>query len=146
MSEYLGFATQIALGLFAGSLLTEALVLVPYWRSLAPQEFFRLHGGFGHRLFQYFAPLTLAALILVLLNALQGFFDPQGHLWQRWLSAVLCLLAGGTYPLFFKDMNAAFAAGLMPHEHLPLALTRWANVHFLRTLLVLSAFMFSLMG
>jgi hypothetical protein len=144
MNEVLNPVSQVVLGVFAGSLLTEAFVLVPYWRSLAPPEFFRLHAGFGQRLFRYFAPLTLAALTLVPLNALRGFFDPEGHLWHRWLAALLCLLAGSTYPLFFKNMNAAFAAGLMQHEHLPLALQRWAQVHYLRTLLVLVGFICSL--
>jgi Domain of unknown function (DUF1772) len=145
MIEYLSIATQIALGLFAGSLLTEAVVLVPHWRSLSPQEFFRLHAGFGYRLFHYFAPLTVATLVLAVLNSLQGFFDPQGHQWQRWLATLLCLLACSTYPLFFKSMNAAFATGRISHERLPLALAQWASVHYIRTLLVIAGSFCSLL-
>lgn len=38
MSEALMFLTTLVLGLFAGSLLTEALLLVPYFRSSSKRE------------------------------------------------------------------------------------------------------------
>jgi hypothetical protein len=58
MIETLTVLTTLVLGLFAGSLLTEALLLVPYFRSLRFEEFNRSHREFGPRLFRYYAPLT----------------------------------------------------------------------------------------
>ena len=54
------------LALFVGALVTEAMVLVPMWRTLQPQEFFTLHAAHAHRLYAFFAPLTVSARFLQL--------------------------------------------------------------------------------
>ncbi len=59
MMDPVNLLTVVVLGLYAGSLLTEGMLLVPHWRSMEPENFFRLHGEFGPRLFRYFAPLIL---------------------------------------------------------------------------------------
>ena len=55
MIEQLYILATIILGLLAGSLLTEAAILVPYWRRMEPNDFLRLHGALGPGLFRYFA-------------------------------------------------------------------------------------------
>jgi hypothetical protein len=67
--EALAQLTSVVLGLFAGSLLTEALLLVPYFRSLTFAEFNRRHGEFGPRLFRYYAPRPIAAVVLPVASA-----------------------------------------------------------------------------
>ena len=68
--EWLHVLATVALGLFAGSLLTEGALLVPYWRTLSPSEFFGRHGDFGPRLFRYFFPVTNAAVWLSVVSAM----------------------------------------------------------------------------
>jgi len=55
MIEALVLLNACVLGVFAGSLLTEALLLVPFFRSLPFDEFNRLHHEFGPRLYRYYA-------------------------------------------------------------------------------------------
>jgi len=119
----------LVLGLFAGSLLMEGALLVPYWRTLSSSEFFGRHGEFGPRLYRYFFPLTNAAVWLACLSA--GFSGlANGY---RNAAAVLCLCAVATFFLFFKQANAAFAARALSDAELPRALTRWAAWHWART-------------
>jgi hypothetical protein len=50
VSEVARFLSAASLGIFAGAMLTEGLVLVPYWRSLTPAEFFGWYGANDQRL------------------------------------------------------------------------------------------------
>lgn len=45
MTDIALLLSAAALALFVGALLTEAMVLVPMWRTLQPEEFFRLHAN-----------------------------------------------------------------------------------------------------
>ena len=40
MTEALQILTTAVIGIFAGSMLTEAILLVPYWRSMPAEDFF----------------------------------------------------------------------------------------------------------
>ena len=66
--EVMPLLAAASLALFVGALLAEAMVLVPMWRSLQPQEFFRLHAAHAHRLYKFFAPLTASAPVYQLLR------------------------------------------------------------------------------
>ena len=52
-AEVMPFLAAAGLALFIGALLTEAMVLVPMWRSLQPQDFFTLHAAHAHRLYTF---------------------------------------------------------------------------------------------
>lgn len=137
----LSVAATLFLGLLAGSLLMEALVFVPFWRTLAPDEFFALHHKFGPRLFQYFAPLTTFAVALPLLSA--AWSRSGQHALQRWVAASLALVVSASFPLFFRKANDGFANRTLPDDALPVALQRWARVHTARTIVASVAFLFS---
>lgn len=62
--EILQLLPCLLLGLLVGSLLTEAMILVPYWRTMDAKESLRLHSTMGPKLYSYFAPLTVAATIV----------------------------------------------------------------------------------
>ncbi|MEM9603118.1 MAG: hypothetical protein AAGA11_09665 [Pseudomonadota bacterium] len=134
--EWLHVLATVALGLYAGSLLTEGALLVPYWRTLSPSAFFGLHGDFGPRLFRFFFPVTNAAVWLSVASALLDRFDNA----YRTVAAVLCLAALATFFLFFKRANAAFAARTLSDEALASALARWALWHWVRTVAAVLAF------
>lgn len=144
MIEAIAILTTVVLGLFAGSMLTEALLLVPFFRSLSFDEFNRLHTEFGPRLFRYYAPLTVAATTLPVLSALAiGWAHP--NLWPiASAPAVLALLILATYALYFRAANEAFAQKRLDQPQLKKELTRWATVHLFRTALALTSFIASL--
>ena len=49
------------------------------------------------------------------------------------------------FPLYFRNANNAFLQKKVPHEDLPNKLKQWANVHAVRTVIALGAFVLALM-
>lgn len=142
MIEWWGVLSTVTIGLFAGSLLMEGAVLVPYWRTMPADEFYRLHGAFGPRLFRYFAPLTAGAVILAVTAA--ALPDATSPL--RWAAAGLCLSALVIFFVYFRKANAGFANHALAEEELALELKRWAAWHHARTVLVLAALVLSVLS
>lgn len=142
MIELLALLSTLALGLFAGSLLTEAMILVPYWRRMKASEFFELHGSLGPNLFRYFAPLTSIAVGLsVALAVVAG----TGNI--PWLiSAALCLVALAIFFIYFRVANNRFATHDLEESALSGELKKWSSWHWLRTALVIIALGASIYG
>lgn len=142
MADILAILSTLVIGLLAGSLLTEAVILVPYWRRMEPAEFFRLHGSLGPNLFRYFAPLTILAVgLAVVLAFISGATSIP---WV--ISAVLCLTALAIFFIYFRAANQRFAAHNMPDEALKGELTNWASWHWLRTTIIVIALGTSIFG
>jgi hypothetical protein len=143
MIEALSILTTAILGLFAGSLLTEALLLVPFFRSLSFADFNRLHEEFGPRLYRYYAPLTISATVLPVGLAGAAFFVGARGWVLACVPAVLALMILATYLLYFEKANRAFAEKKLDEPGLAKELARWASVHNFRTLLAVSGFVVS---
>jgi len=142
MIEILYLSSTLTIGLFAGSLLTEAMIFVPYWRRMEPNEFFRLHGTLGPSLFRYFAPLTSVAVVLSLIA---GVVSGASNV--PWLiSAVLCVAALAIFFIYFRAANNRFARHEISEEELSAELKKWSNWHLVRTTLVVVAFGCSIYG
>ena len=69
MTVVLLFLAVTAMGLTAGAVLAEAMVLVPYWRSMPPAAFLAWYRQHGELLFRFYAPLEIAAALLVVAAA-----------------------------------------------------------------------------
>ena len=140
MIEVIQGSALFCLGLYAGSLLTEGAVLVPIWRRLPGEEFFRMHADIGPRLFQYFAPITIAGVAAPVIYA--GVTLAAGRQSPALVLAAagLCIAALLTYPLYFRSANQRFADRSISKEALGSELARWALVHWARTILVVTAF------
>ena len=142
MFDVVSLASTLVIGLFTGSLLTEGMILIPYWRRMDPPEFFRLHGTLGPSLFRYFAPLTVSAVGLGLAVAVLD----QGRTLEWVGTAALCLATLAIFYVYFRKANAGFADHAFADEALSAELTRWAVWHWLRTLLMVIAFGLSVLG
>jgi len=148
-AEAMLFLSAAGLALFVGALLTEAMVLVPMWRTLQPQEFFALHAAHAHRLYAFFAPLTVSATLLAVGAAIASFAADRPLNPASVVAAVLSLVILSTYALYFQRANASFADASIAHEALPAELARWASWHWFRTvigLLALAAALLALRG
>jgi hypothetical protein len=132
----------IALGLYAGGMLTEALILVPYWRKMPASDFFNLHGMLGPSLFRFYAPLTTTAFVLSVASAAWG---SELVSWKT-LAAFLCSAALLTFFVYFKRANASFADHSLEESDLPAELARWHAWHWTRTFLVFGAFVASVLA
>jgi len=136
MLEILITLTTAIIGLYAGSLLTEGMILVPYWRRMSAEEFFSGHSGMGPSLYRYFAPLTVLAVMLSVVTAVLA---GGRHIW----AAGLCLTALAIFFLYFKKANASFADHSLSHEDLPAELKRWSAWHWTRTVILIVALLVS---
>jgi hypothetical protein len=135
-----------ASGIYAGAMLTEAEALVPYWRTISPAAFFAWYAANGDRLFGYFAPVTIAALLGTVAAA--GGATWTGHPGRRpaAVAAVLVLATGVMFPLYFQGVNARFATAAIPPDDVAPELARWAAWHWVRTVLALVAFVAALLA
>lgn len=150
MLEQLGFAVGIlaagSLGLSAGALLAEACILVPMWRSQDPESFlswYRHHAGL---LLEFFGPLeVISGVFVVAATAFAWFGDLPGfRLLLGSTSLTLAVLA--SFPLYFKNANASFAAQSIQAAEVSDELARWAKWHWARTGLAILAFLLAILG
>ena len=144
--EVMPLLAAASLALFVGALLAEAMVLVPMWRSLQPQEFFRLHAAHAHRLYKFFAPLTASATGLSVVAAITSVASGHSGSLASVVAAALALVILSTYFLYFQRANASFAEAIITHEEFPAELARWASWHWFRTTVGLLALVATLLA
>ncbi|MEP3226527.1 MAG: DUF1772 domain-containing protein [Parasphingorhabdus sp.] len=145
MIDLLNLLATLAIGLFAGALLTEGCILVPYWRAMEPSEFLQRHSEMGPSLFRYFAPLTTAAVLLSVFAAIASQFSGPAINGQV-LAALMSVAALSVFFVYFKTANEKFASQRISEKELPTELAKWSNWHWLRTALVIGAFAISIWG
>jgi hypothetical protein len=128
------------LGTFLGAQIAEAVLFVPYWKFLSAKEFFELHKVFGKKIYQFFAPLTIAATLIPLLTVAFGLYTNRYNGLAIILMGIFTLLFFSTYPLYFKNANQKFADASISHNDLPAELNKWGNWHWLRIVFEFIAF------
>ena len=145
--EVARFLSAASLGVFAGGMLTEGCVLVPYWRSLAPKEFFAWYAANGHRLQSFFGPLTTVTALLALIAAGVTLWEGHPSRWLTLLAAAISIGVVSTFFMYFGKANESFAKASLGVDEVATELTRWAKWHWWRTSLsfvALAAAMISL--
>ncbi|WP_375577984.1 hypothetical protein ABWH96_13120 [Marivirga tractuosa] len=128
------------MGVFLGTQLAEAVLIVPYWKELSSDAFFELHKTYGKRLYQFYAPLTIASIILPTITffySLLGKSKTDILLWVMFISAIMFF---STYFIYFKEANISFAEQTITNEALSKELIRWGNWHWTRVLCEAIAF------
>jgi Domain of unknown function (DUF1772) len=133
ISEVTRFLSVVSLGIFAGAMLTEGCVLVPYWRSLKPVEFFAWYAANGQRLLGFFGPLTSLTALLSIVSALVSLWQGHPGRWPALLAAALMVAVVSTFYLYFQKANASFTAASLSFDEVGAELTRWATWHWWRT-------------
>ncbi len=143
---WLALVTGIVLGLSAGAMLTEATVLVAYWRSLPAQEFLDWFGANEPRLHGFYAPLQIASTVLAIVTA--GLFHFRRLAGRQLFSAaaLLTLAVLGTFFLYFKEANTSFVAATIAVNDVAAELARWGAWQWLRTALGTAAFCTALLA
>ena len=121
------------LGVFAGAMLTEGMVLVPYWRSLSPAAFFAWYAANDRRLLRFFGQLTTATALFVIAAAIAALWMGHSAAMHAVTSAVLMIAVVVSFPLYFKRANESFAAASIAPTAVAAELARWATWHWLRT-------------
>jgi hypothetical protein len=126
-------AAVVMLGVFAGAMLTEAMVLVPYWRSLAPAEFFAWYAANDRRLLGYFGPLTAVTAIVAVAAAIVALATGHPGGANALVAALLMVPVVASFPLYFKHANERFATASIAPDEVAAELARWSKWHWVRT-------------
>ena len=134
------FLSTCTLGIFLGTQLAEAILLVPYWKELSSDNFFELHKTYGAKLFQFYAPLTIAATIFPTATFVFGLVDKSRRDIFMWLMFIFSLLFFSTYYIYFKEANLSFVERTISNEDLPNELIKWGNWHWARVFCEAGAF------
>jgi hypothetical protein len=133
------FLSAGILAVLTGAHLTEGFILVPYWRSLVPAEFFAWYAGNTARLDGFFGALTIAATLLSVAAAITTLASGHPRRGPALVAAVLMVAVLSMYFAYFGTANASFAAATIRAEDLSVELARWASLHWLRTGMDLAA-------
>jgi hypothetical protein len=144
--DLLRYAAAASLGIYAGAMLTEGGVLVPYWRSLAPAEFLRWYAANAQRLLAFYGPVTSISGILTLLSAVASLWEGHPGRWWALAATLIALVVIGSYFLYFEQANASFAAATIAVEAVPAELARWGTLHNARSALCVAALVASLLA
>jgi hypothetical protein len=132
------------LGVFFGTQLAEAALIVPYWKALSADDFFELYKTYGKKLHQFYAPLTIAATILPIATLACNFFSKSKIDLLMWLMVAFSILFFATFFLYFKDANISFTERTISNEALLQELIKWEKWHWGRVVCEASAFVFGL--
>jgi hypothetical protein len=150
MIVLLQFASTLALGLLAGALCFEGLVMVPYWRSLSARAFSELHAGFAPRLYRFFAPLTVGAVTLSVASGIAVVVAGSGFPAHGFtlISAALGASLLAFYALYFHASNERLPSLAIKGDEIRLRreLTRWHKIHIVRCVVCLAGFTSSLVA
>ena len=132
------------LGLSAGAMLAGGALLVPYWRTLAPADFFAWFAANAQRMFVFFTALQAPSALLAIAAAIASLRaeSPDRALWL--IAAVCATAVFIPYFVFFQQANAGFAAAST--ADLSAELARYAAWQWLRIGLGLAAFVCSLLA
>lgn len=128
------------LGVFLGTQLSEAALIVPYWKSLTANDFFEFYRVNGQKLHQFYAPLTIASTILPILTLAFSMFGKSKIDLRLWLMTVFSILFFSSFFVYFKDANLSFAQRTITNEALPLELIKWGQWHWGRVVCETVAF------
>ncbi len=142
----LRYLAVAALGIFAGAMLTEGGVLVPFWRSLAPADFLRWYAANAGRLLAFFSPVTSVSAVVALLAALGSLWEGHPGRWWGLAAAALALATVASFFVYFEHANTRFEKATIAVEAVPAELARWSAWHGARTVLSLAALAASLMA
>jgi len=136
----------VLLGVTAGAMLAEAAVLVPYWRSLAPADFFDWYAANSSRLVDFYSPLEIASAVVALVCAAAYSLRsrPSARLW--WVAAILSMVVIAMFFVYFKDANAGFLNRVIAEDSLAEALATWSRWQWARVGVGCAAFVASVLA
>ena len=146
IAEFLLLLSTASLGIFAGAMLTEGFVLVPFWRSLAPTGFLDWYAANDRRLLAFFSPLTIVTVLLAAAAAIAAWFAEGAEFGLVAIAALLAAVALATFFLYFERTNKSFATASIEVNEVAAELTRWSTWHWARTAISVAAFAASLLA
>lgn len=130
ISTILLLLSSAVLGVFLGTQIAEAFLIVPYWKVLSPDDFFDLHKKFAQKLYDFYAPLTILATVVPLVTVGYHFIIPTKEKLLFAFLALSTLMYFLTYFIYFKKANNAFKNREISDNALSKEIVMWGNWHW----------------
>jgi hypothetical protein len=146
MIETLVVLTVVVLGVTAGAMLAEAVILVPFWQSIEAPAFLAWYKLNAVRLLRFFGPLGVGALLVPGLATTAVWFHEADGLVLLGAATALSLFVLISFPLYFCNVNTSFEQGTIDPDDVPEELGRWGRWHWVRTIAATLAFCASVLA
>jgi hypothetical protein len=124
--------TTAVFGVFLGAQLAEAMLLVPYWKSLSADQFHGFYSKYGDAIHRFFAPLTIASTVLPIILLLLAIYSSDNRLVYLIVLLFCVLMFFGSFFVYFKKANQQFKDGSLKASQLSGALKSWGRWHWMR--------------
>src|SRR5205085_4898788 len=104
------------------------------------REFLAWYAANASRLVAFYGPLEIFAAASTALAASLSVYDRRPGRYLLLVATACAVTVLIAFPLYFRDANAAFAAGSIDVADLPRELARWTRYHWIRTAIGLVGF------
>jgi len=134
MKHILLYLSVTVFSIFIGSQITEGILLVPYWQSLAANDFYDYYHNFGSSIGQFYTVLTIIAAAIPILLSFYCKSINSSALKPALISAAFAILFVSAFYIYFKDANELFYQAALSDVELKNELITWRNWHWGRVL------------
>ena len=132
ISELLLISSTTLLGVFTGTQITEAILFVPWWKSLSADEFFSFYKTHGRKIHRFYAPITILTVLLSLSTTSYLMISGNLPIIPLMIISITTLIYFSTYYLYFRKANDQFIQRSISDNELKTALITWGIWHWLR--------------
>ena len=130
---WLELLATIASGIFVGALIFIAFVMVKFWRSTEPEDFFRWMSLHFFRFPKIMVPLNLLSLLTIAAALIVSWQPNPATRLPLSLSLFFLLGCSITFPIYFAKANEEFVTKSVEIADLPRKIAAWSNWHWFRT-------------
>lgn len=142
MKKFLLYFLTAIFSIFIGSQITEGVLLVPYWQSLSPTDFYSYYKEFGPSIGQFYTVLTIsAALIPVCLSIYCKVIDSKAIKYAL-VSSFFAILFVSSFYIYFRSTNELFFQATLSDSALENELVIWSYWHWGRIIIEFASLVF----
>jgi hypothetical protein len=146
IAQIFNLLSVISLSLFSGAFLFIAVVIVGFWRSVAPDVFLNWMSDHFYRFPTLMVPLNMVALLLTIAAVGTAWKSRPSSRIPLGLSVVCIFACTLTYQIYFAGANAEFLNRSIELAQIEDAIQIWATWHWIRTGLSIAALIFASWG
>jgi len=145
-ASIVAYLAAIAGGISCGVMLTGAVVLVPYWRSVPAADFLVWFAANADRMLYLAGPIQTATVIFTVVGAILFAITHRPGTVLLCGAAVLAIGVLVAFPLYFRAANASFVSASIQLADVPAELSRWAFWQWIRSTLGILAFVLAVLA
>lgn len=145
MNRFLAFVFIAVFSVFVGSQITEGCLLLPYWKSLSPTQFYEYYSKFGPTIGQFYTILTIIAALIPIALSVYCFSKKSRGLLFAIASSCCAIIFVASFYVYFKGANQQFIDAALNTDQLQSELIAWGNWHWGRIVFEILSLIF-LMG